>query len=152
MRSSVRHVSGSLPGLALLLFAGPVHADDGAIRVTVQSIHAIQGAADKPGGAPAAMVKKLKKVFPGYGAFKVLDEKALDLTAPGKSATTKLPSEHELSLTFLGRKGRFLRLRLAIPPRIKTDVRVNDGGTFYQAGMKHEGGILVLAVKAATAR
>ena len=116
-----------------------------AVRLDVQAIHARPGTAT--GSAPKALADRLRKAFPGYGTFDLLATHLLELS-PGKAGTARLPNDRELTLTYLGPADRFLKLRVDIPPRLRTEVRVNDGGTFYQAGMDYRGGVLILAIRA----
>lgn len=117
----------------------------GAAHVAVQTIHAKGGA--EASTAPAALVDRLSKAFPAYRAFHLLGAAEWDLTA-GATGRHALPNAKELSVTYLGPQDDLLRLQVAIPPTLKTDVRVKNGGTFYQAGLEHQGGILILSINA----
>ena len=137
------------PGQALAQDEAPAPAPAPAVAVSVKvaTIHA------KVGKGPAPTVEKLvarlRKAFPGYHTFVVLGTTTLALTKDG-SGQAKLPNGSALEITYLGRAKDLLRLRVALPPRLKTEVRVADGATFYQAGVEHDGGVLILALKATT--
>lgn len=133
--------------VGLIVTGAPVADAAEGVQVHIQAIYAEAG--QKASEAPKKLVTRLKRAIPGYGGFKVLDTKQLVLM-PGKPGTTTLPNKAEASFSYLGSSDGFLKLRLAIPPRLKTEVRVKDGGTFYQAGIEHDGGILILAIKPTT--
>ena len=126
---------------------GIAQAQAKKVQVEVQSIQALT-AKDK-GKAPAKLAKKLRAAFMGYQSFSVLATRAMALEK-GKSGSMALPNKRSLDVTYLGVADKMLKLRVAIPPDLRTDVRVSNGGTFYQAGMKHDGGILILAIQAKT--
>ena len=145
-------LTGLLLSLALLSPGQAVAQDEvpgpsAAVSVRVATIHAKVS----PGAAPTAqkLVARLRKAFPGYQAFQVLGTTTLGLTEGG-TGQAKLPNGSALDITYLGRAKDLLRLRVALPPRLKTEVRVADGATFYQAGVEHEGGVLILALQATT--
>jgi hypothetical protein len=137
--------------LALLLAApharaqAPPPASPARVRVEVTTIHAAKGPG--PGSAPEKLAERLSRAFPGYAAFHLLGTAGLDLAAGG-SGKAGLPDGSEVEVAFLGAADKMLRLRVAIPPRLATEVRVADGGTFYQAGMEYRGGVLILAIRA----
>ncbi len=120
--------------------AGPVMA-----HVAVKTIHAKD--AKEQSTAPASLTKRLAVAFPKYTAFHLLGSSQWDL-AKGKAGTHALPNDKSLNVTYLGPQEKFLKLRVAIPPKLKTEVRVKNGGTFYQAGMGYKGGILILSINA----
>ena len=134
---------------ALTSVAGPsiahAQAPTGKAHVTVKTIHAKKAKAKST--APEALVERLSKAFPNYGSFHLLGGAEWDL-AKDKKGDHKLPTEETLSVTYLGPQDKHLRLRIVIPPKLKTEVRVKNGGIIYQAGMAHDGGILILSVRA----
>ena len=127
------------------LEAGVARAQGATAHIAVQAIHAKD--AKEKSTAPAKVVRRLSKAFPGYASFHLLGKSQWDL-AEGKTGRHKLPNDSELSVTYKGPQAKFLKLHVAIPPKLRTDVRVKDGGTFYQAGMSYKGGILILSINA----
>lgn len=131
-------------GLLLVLVAPAAHAAE-KVGLKVAVIHATQSG-DGVDPALANIQGDLKKTFGGYKSFKQLSKSELDL-AQGAPQTVKLPNGENAELTYKGeRKGRH-DLRLDIP---KSKVGVNLTAPlrkmFYQAGMKYDGGILILAL------
>ena len=131
---------------------GPAHAPGASAlpvmaHVAVKTIHAKD--AKEESTAPAALTKRLTMAFPKYTAFHLLGSAKWDL-AKGATGTHELPNKQALKVKYLGPQDDFLKLQVAIPPKLKTDVRVKNGGTFYQAGMDYNGGILILSINAET--
>ena len=118
-----------------------------AVEVKVATIHARVGAG--PAAAPDKLAARLSKAFPGHQGFVVLDTTTLAL-ATGGTGQVPLPGGKSLEVTYLGRAEKHLRLRVVLPDKVRTEVRVADGATFYQAGMEHDGGVLILALQATT--
>jgi hypothetical protein len=81
-----------------------------------------------------------------YGSFRLLDERPLELLQ-GLPAEMPLPGGESLRLTYRGNQGEFLKLSMEMTG-LKTSIRIRDGGLFFQAGHKHQGGMLVLAISA----
>ena len=139
----------SLFAASLISVAGPsiahAQAPAGEAHVTVKAIHAKKAKAKST--APEALVERLSKAFPNYGSFHLLGGAQWDLDKD-KKGDHKLPNDETLSVTYLGPQDKHLKLRIVIGPKLKTEVRVKNGGTIYQAGMAHDGGILILSVSA----
>jgi len=115
------------------------------LTITMVLARAEPGAADPSLGPLAPM---LRKSFPDHRHFRLLGSTTLQ-ASQAKAEAVLLPNGSSLLLTYRGSEKGYLRLDLAIPPRLKTSVRVAPGGTFFQAGLPHDGGILVLAITAA---
>lgn len=114
-------------------------------HVAVKTIHAKE--APEKSSTPAALTKRLSMAFPTYKSFHPLGASQWDL-AKGKSGKHVLPDKRELSVTYLGPQEKLLKLRVSIPNKLKTDLRVENGRTFYTAGMDYKGGILILSINA----
>lgn len=131
--------------LALLVAApAAAQAPDAVVEVTV--IHATK---DGPGVAPdlGPIGKYLLKSFAPYTSFKTLEQQTATL-AVGASSKLALPNKSDLVYRNDGRANGFVALHLEVGG-LKTTVNVKDGGTFFQAGRAHEGGMIVLAFKVA---
>ncbi len=89
----------------------------------------------------------LRRSFEEHAGFKALSTTTLRAEL-GEVEELPLPNSATLRLTFRGMEEGLVRLGLAIPPRLKTRVRVKPGSTFFQAGMSYGDGILVLAITA----
>ena len=59
----------------------------------------------------------------------------------------KLPDGKTATFVFNGLDGGFIKVQFELDG-FKTQLRVRDGGLFFQAGRVYKGGILVLAVEA----
>ena len=88
----------------------------------------------------------LNVTFAGYSNFEQLGVQRVGL-APRKSKKVKLPNGSMLTLTFQGLAGDLIKLGLGIADKMNTTLRVSPGSTFFQAGMRYKGGILILAIK-----
>lgn len=140
-----RHILGALClSLWLLGGAGAAVAADGiTLKVTV--VHAT-----KSGGevdpALAAIRGSLQQAFGGYTSFKQLDDTELALRQ-GQSGTVSLPNGKSAVFEYKGPAGPQHQLELRIPEsKVDVDLRAPAKRMFYQAGMPHAGGILILAL------
>ncbi len=123
-----------------------------AVNTAETKVMAIKAAKDNAKGgkisiAPALkpLAGKLEKVFPGYDSFSL--EKTHNLALQmGSGDTVSLPNGDMLKITYKGLDKNMLNLLLEIPGKLKTSVSVKDGGTFFQAGLEYEKGILILAI------
>ncbi len=140
--------------LSLSLTAGPdpgASGKSGKIRCEIQIIHATRG---KPFVDPT--LKPLKRYLENsfgsrYQSFKQLSKRSMPLSK-GQRSTEALPNKTQLSLTFLG-SGDSNRLRLMMEVGgLKTRVKVHNGGLFFQAGRRHKGGMLIVAIRAHAVR
>lgn len=88
---------------------------------------------------------KLTRAFRGYKSFTLLGKRVLSLKE-GKGKSMPLPNGSELELTYHGMAGELVKVGLAIAGKMSTTLRASRGSTFFQAGMDHENGILILAI------
>jgi hypothetical protein len=92
-----------------------------------------------------AMEKDLRRAFAGrFRRFDFVSQSNPHL-ASGKARSFELPGGGELSLTYKGREGPYLRLRIEMPG-FGGDVRVQNAKRFFQAGRKHKDGTLVIGI------
>jgi len=121
----------------------PAWADD-VITVRVRSI-----AASTKGKSFDKKLRdlhgKLKKAFPGYTNFEQVGHRRMRLKK-GKGKSMKLPNGSEMTISFHGMAGRFIKLGLSIAGKLNTTLRATPGSTFFQAGLDYEKGILILAI------
>lgn len=123
-------------------FAPNAFADD--VTVEVRAISATQSG--KSFDSQLNDIKrKLKKVFGGYTSFKQVDRDTVKVPKKGNKSIS-LPNGSKLKVTYHGRQGKFVRLGLGIPKKIKTTIRATPGSTLFQAGLDYKGGILILAI------
>ncbi len=128
---------------AALLFAAtaPAQAADQVLKVSV--VHATKGT---PQVDPKLkrIRGKLEKAFGGYNNFRELSNHSLKL-AP--KATVDLPGGRSAVFTLKGKTKKEINLNLAIPKaKVDVDLRSPPGRVFFQAGLKHDKGILILAL------
>ena len=92
-----------------------------------------------------AMEKDLRRAFAGrFRRFDFVSQSHPRLD-PGKAGSFELPGGGDLSLTYKGREGPYLRLRIEMPG-FGGDVRVRNAKRFFQAGRKHKDGTLVIGI------
>jgi hypothetical protein len=146
----LKRVPGFLSLLALVLLAGvPDVAAEPAADLTVTVIHAKRG---PPFLHPALkpMWTTLQKSFGDKFAHYDQISTASRRLALGERLTVSTPDGGTFSAIYQGvteSKG-LLRIHLEFGD-FRTKVRVHDGGVFFQAGKRHQGGTLVVAVSAA---
>lgn len=139
------------------LLAGPAWAQDAPVAqdsaaLTVTVVHASK-AGETMDPKLARIAKYLTKSLKPYTAFKQLDEQGKTVKR-GATASFLLPNGSKLELQLMApdpKRQGFVKLHLTLDS-LKTTVNVKDGGLFFQAGRVHEGGILVLAISARTAK
>lgn len=128
-----------------LLSAVPAAAE-GPTKLTVTTVVA-RARPGPPDASLGALGPMLRRSFPDHKGFTLLGSTTLTASR-AKPEAVPLPNGGTLTLTYQGTEQGYVRLDLAIPPRLKTSVRVAAGGTFFQAGLPHDDGILVLAITA----
>ena len=141
-----------LPPLLLLLFLAPTgeaRAAEPEAHCKVRVILAKGGG----GGVDPAIKNPLKRYLTKsfgnrYKSFDLLNTATLDVLR-GKRGEVSLPDGTWLRLTYLGNQGKFIKLSMEMPG-VKTLIRIRDGGLFFQAGHKHKGGMMILAISATT--
>jgi len=142
-------IAALLSGLLLMSMSGPEpnRAEKaGGLRCDIQVIHATRG---KPfvDEALRPLRRYLKNSFGSrYQRFKQLEKRSLTLSQRERGSL-ELPNGTKLLLTYLGVEESLLRLVMEVGG-LKTTVKVHDGGLFFQAGRKHKGGMLIVAIRA----
>ena len=135
-------------GLLLLALAGPdPNADEkvGKVRCEIQVIHATHGQAFiDPALKPISSY--LTNSFGNhFQSFQLIGSGSL-LLAKDQRGAQKLPNDTEMALTFLGMEDSLLRIAMEVSG-LKTNVKVHDGGLFFQAGRSYRGGMLIVAIR-----
>ncbi len=131
-------------GLLIVLAAPAAHAAE-KVGLKVAVIHATK-TGDDVDPALAKIKADLQRTFGGYKSFKQLSKSDLDL-AQGAPQSVKLPNGDDAKLTYKGESGNRHDLRLDIPAsKVGVDLSAPLRKMFYQAGMKYDGGILILAL------
>ncbi len=88
--------------------------------------------------------KALRQAFAGYSNFKRLASHKLTLDP---QATVTLPGGRSAVFTHKGTKGKDVKLNFAIPKsKVDVDLTSRPGRVFVQAGLRHDKGILILAL------
>ncbi len=127
---------------SLFVFSQPAAAE--TVTVQVRSIAAsTQGTSFDP--KLDDLKNNLDKGFAKYTNFKQVGSTSFRL-ADNASNTTQLVSGDDLTMTFHGRAGDFVKLGLAIGSQLNTSLRAKPGSTFFQAGLNYQDGILILAI------
>jgi len=149
-RAGLVGVLALLAALGGLLLSPRARADQPArVLLSVSAVLAGKKAAPPADHdpAPAPLESLLRRAFPDHRAFWLLSTSTIEV-ALGKEGLIPLPNGATLQLGYQGLDGALIRLELSIPPRLKTSIRVNDGGTFFQAGMEYQSSVLILAITA----
>lgn len=129
-------------GTLLGFSPGEAHAD--SITVEVRSIVA-STEGDAFDNRLDDLKTKLQKAFRGYKSFKQLGRRSLKFKED-KEKSMPLPNGSELTLTYHGMAGDLVKLGLSIAGKMSTTLRASPGSTFFQAGMDHDDGMLILAI------
>jgi hypothetical protein len=87
-----------------------------------------------------------KPPFTAWKSFQYLGRTDLQMTKDEAKQLVLATGRHRLRLTYLGREGGQLRLKLSIDPKyLDVTYRIVSGGTFLQVGLPHEGGTVIIA-------
>lgn len=136
----------SLSAFFMLWISSAVAAQP--VQITVSVIHAT-GAAGGVDPALKPIEADLKSAFGQYSTFKRVGRQQYALTQ-GAVAKIALPSQNsEAELIYKGPapKPGLHQVTFAVPSKqVKVDLRLPVRKVFYQAGLKHEDGILILAI------
>ena len=129
-------------GFFALSALGVAHAA-GPVKLKAVVIHATK-APSKPHPGLKKIQKSLKTAFGQYQGFSLVSKQTLKL-AQGQAQKLKLPRGGNALLTYKGKTKKQHKLRLALPKsKVKVDLSAPAGKMFYQAGLKHKKGILIL--------
>ena len=130
-------------GVGVSAFAQSAQAQD--VTLEVRSIHATK---DGQGVDPALndIKSKLERGFGGYTGFKLLSTREVTLSK-GASKSVTLPNKVNMTLNFNGFAGNLANIGMQVSDKVNSKVRLSKGSTFFQAGMRHAKGILVIAIK-----
>ncbi|MGC6416265.1 MAG: hypothetical protein ACON3Z_04075 [Bradymonadia bacterium] len=127
----------------------PAEASDG-VELKVAIVHALKSAGQIDAKISKKMAKSLRTAFGQYKSFKLIS-KTSNRLGNDKRSEILLPTGDKAVVTYLGKKvGKkskpVHKLALAIPKhKVKVNLSAVKKKLFYQAGIKHNGGILILA-------
>ncbi|MCA9527837.1 MAG: hypothetical protein KC549_16235 [Myxococcales bacterium] len=124
--------------------AGPAAAAD-KVDLKVSIIFASK----KPGPVDPALARirgTLEKSFGGFQSFKELAKHKIELPLK-KTRQIKLPNDQTAGFTYEGQAKDQEKIRIAIPKsKVDVGLRVQRRKVFYQAGLRYNDGILILAL------
>jgi len=132
--------------LAIGLTNSPVeNTKADAIQCDVQIIHAKkESGVDDPALEPIS--RYLKRSFGSrYRSFKQITRTSMRLRI-NNVGTEALPNKTTLRLKYLGSEENLLRLEMSVGD-LKTNVKVHNGGLFFQAGRSYRNGMLIVAIR-----
>ena len=132
--------------LAIGLSHSPVeNTKADAIQCDVQIIHAKKEAGvDDPALEPIS--RYLTRSFGSrYRSFKQINRTSMLLPIHAVGTET-LPNKTTLRLKYLGSEENLLRLEMSVGD-LKTNVKVHNGGLFFQAGRTYRNGMLIVAIR-----
>lgn len=127
-----------------MLSIAPAEAAAQSITVQIRSIAATNNG-DSFDPKLNDLKGKLKKAFGGYSSFEEVGNNKFKVNKNKRKSTT-LPNGSDITVTFHGYAGKFIKLGLGIAGKLNTTLRASPGSTFFQAGLNYKGGILVLAI------
>lgn len=136
---------GALLVLGVLAPAGDAAAGEPGLRLKVSVIQATKEKA-APDPALAKIQGELQEAFAGYQGFKRLqaEEKLLSSDTPVK---IELPNGESAEFKHQGLEKNLHKIRFTLAKsKVNLDLKAPLKKMFYQAGMKHGGGILILAM------
>lgn len=128
---------------ALLLISSVAVAEE-TVSVEVRTIYASSNG-EECARSLRRFCGRLERGFGGYSSFQELDHQILRVEK-NQSASFSLPTSATVTVTNNGRVDDFVKLGLAIDERLNTTLRATPGSTFFQAGLRHRDGILILAI------
>lgn len=131
-----------LSGL-LLVAGGATAAQAKGPELKISVVHALKKAGPKD-PALARVQGKLEKTFAGYKSFKELAKHKFTLQK-GTPAMLKLPNKKAAKFDYKGKAGKSHKVAMTIGKNT-FNLAIPEKRLFFQAGMKHQGGILVLAL------
>ena len=135
----------SSPSLAFETASPRLSGAEATLEVTV--VHATKGEASIDPKLKD-LASYLKSSLGDYNAFAQKGSHRATVKV-GATTSVSLPDTTTLTLSYRGVAKGFVKVYLELDG-LKTTVDVRDGGLFFQAGRRHKGGILVLAIKART--
>ncbi len=90
--------------------------------------------------------RKLEKKFGSkYQHFSEIRTQSIRVGGKNESSV-KLPNGSKLTVGYAGKAGKYLKLHLGIVGKMSSTLRVKRGKTLFHAGLRHKGGILILAI------
>ena len=128
---------------ALLLISSVAVAEE-SVSVEVRTIYASTDG-EECERSLRRFCGRLERGFAGFSSFQQLDHQRLRVEK-GESASFSLPTRATVTVTNNGRVDDFVKLGLEIDDRLNTTLRASPGSTFFQAGLRHREGILILAI------
>jgi hypothetical protein len=123
---------------------GSAHAEKPVeLRVAVVHASKLPGKIDK--AISKRMAKSLGTVFGQYKSFKLLSKDVSKMQV-GKTVEIALSAKNKAIVKYNGRDKKKHKLTLSIPKhKVKMKLSAPAKKLFYQAGIRHKNGILILA-------
>lgn len=153
----MRPFARTLAALLLLFFtpsfapAQAAPADDGVVqaaregaKITLRIIHAKKGQ-DQLSPELNNISKFLRSSFKDYAFFDLLSTQEQPLKK-GEKHAFELPNGNALVLEYRDFQAPFFTIGVQLA-ELESVVKVRDGGLFFQAGRRHQGGMIVLAIE-----
>lgn len=135
--------------LSVLMLPAAAFADSVLVKIQTLSATTGDGETDvelKP------LEDELRSGFPGYDTFHFLNKTKLNVPVDEKRSL-ELPDDEKSTLEVTNRgltkeTPALIRLEVGLKGKIAAEVKASPGSTFFQAGLLHKGGILILAISA----
>ena len=134
----------ALLGAVVVIGFGPAEAQAQTVNIRVQTILASNNG-NGIDGSLSSIASELRSRFSQYSSFRQLQDNRLAMSQ-GQTRSISLPNGQNVSISFLGMSGSSYQLNVSMPGGGST-VTVGPGGIFFLAGPRHQGGLLVIAIR-----
>ncbi len=88
---------------------------------------------------------RLERGFRDYTSFEQITRRSREISLDSFADFT-LPTEDTLTISFRGLDDHLVKLGVTLGDRLDTSLRVSPGSTFFQAGLRYDRRMLVLAI------
>ena len=132
--------------LGILGFSGmsTAHAKD-TVKLKVAVVYASKDAGKTDSRISGRMAKSLRTAFGQFKSFKLVSKEGFKLKK-GNRASIALPTKDEAIVAYVGKARKKHKVLLSIPKhKVKMHLSAPAKKLFYQAGIRHKKGILILA-------
>jgi hypothetical protein len=131
-------------GMLSLISTSTAYAEK-PVNLKVAVVHASTSAGQVGKGISKRMAKSLKTAFGRFKSFRLISKDVLKLNK-GKKSVLELPTNEQAVIIYDGKAKRKHKLTLSIPKhKVKMKLSAPAKKLFYQAGIRHDKGILILA-------
>ena len=141
-----RSIMAGIALVGILGFSGVSTAYAGdSVKLKVAIVHASKAAGKIDPRISKRMAKSLHTAFGQFKSFRLVSKTALKLKK-GKRVPVALPTKDKAVVAYDGKSAKKHKILLSIPKhKVKMRLSAPAKKLFYQAGIRHKKGILILA-------